>query len=353
MSLNETRFPRGAGWLACWRVLVMGACCAALSLTALLHGHPESHPVRAMLQYVPFPAYLVPALVALCASFWLGWAWRLAALAGVACVLWGVMGLVIGHPDAGSGRVRFMTYNAKLYLATERPNGLADLYQEVLQQDPDVLVMQDAGDFAEVADYNPALYKAFLGNRAVYTTGQYVVASRFPMRDCKDVHLDGASAWRSLVHCVITAHGKDIDVITVHFTSPRGGLNAVRAERLGGLDEWHANMMARLSESRAMAAYISRLPERPRIVAGDLNAPEPSTVVQQLLGTGLRDAFASAGMGFGYTHGHSLRAWMPSFLRIDHILVNAQLGVGSIEVGGAEGSEHRPVVANLLVHPAP
>lgn len=351
MGLKVSAFPRGPAWVRCWRWLVIGVACAALVVTALLHGHPESHPVRAMLQYVPYPAFLGPALIALWASLWLGWAWRSVALAGLVCVLWGVMGLVVGHPDEGSGRIRFMTYNAKLYLATERPNGMADLYQEVLQQDPDVLVMQDASDFADVAGYNRELYEAFVGDRAIYTKGQYVVASRFPMRDCKEVRLQRDPGWRAMVHCIVTAHGQDIDVITVHFTSPRGGLNAVRAERLNGLDEWHDNMTARLSESRAMSAYLKRLPARPRIVAGDLNAPDSSTVVRQLLDTGLRDAFSSAGTGFGFTHGHSLRAWMPSFLRIDHILVSEQLGVASAEVGGAEGSEHRPVVSNILVHP--
>ncbi len=348
--MKSSQFVASRWPLKLWVVVVASA---AIALSALLHRHPEYHPIRAMLQYVPFPVYLAPAVLAVLASAWLGWLWRGLALVSLAWVLWGVMGLSWGEPDAGTGRVRFMTYNAKLYLATERPNGMAKLYEEVLQQDPDVLVMQDAGSFDEVEDTNPGLYKAFVGGRSVYMKGQYVVASRFPMRDCKQVSLQSTGAYRSLVHCVITAHEQDIDVLTVHFTSPRDGLNAVRAERFEGLDNWATNMRARLSESLSMRNYLLQLPQRPRIVAGDLNAPEPSTVVQQLIDTGLRDAFSSAGKGFGFTHGHSLRAWMPSFLRIDHILVSSQLGVAQVDVGGAEGSEHRPVVADLLVNRLP
>lgn len=330
------------------RLGVGAVCVAAPVLTVLLHGHPEMHPVRAMLQYLPFHAYLGPALAAVLASLWLGWRWRLAALAALLCVLFGVMGLNWGRPDEGEGRVRVMTYNAKYYHARERPNGLAKLYEEVLQQDPDVLVMQDAGGFDDLQETQPGFFKAFMGGRQGFFKGQYVVASRWPMRDCKRVRLAAKGFERDMVHCVITVHGQDVDVLTVHFTSPRSGLNAVRSEQLEGLDEWTANMNARLQESQAMSNYLVQLPRRPRIVAGDLNAPEPSTVVQQLLATGLRDAFSAAGTGFGFTHGHSLR-WMPSFLRIDHILVSEGIGVAQVAVGGSEGSEHRPVVADLLL----
>ncbi len=343
---------QGGGIRILLRGVVLGACLGMLLLTGLLHGHPEMLPVRAMLQYLPFHVYLGPVLLALLCSLWLSWAWRVAALGALLGVLFGVMGLNIGHPDAGSGHIRFMTYNAKLYLARERPNGMANLYQEIARQDPDVLVMQDAIGLDTLANTKPALYKAFVGGRSVYFNGQYAVLSRFPVRDCKSHRLVSKRGGRDLVHCVLTAYGQDIDLLTVHFTSPREGLNAVRAEKLNGLDDWASNMAARVAESHAMSQYLLQLPPRPRIVAGDLNAPEPSTVVQQLLVTGLRDAFSSAGMGFGYTHGHSLR-WMPSFLRIDHILVSHEIGVAHVDVGGALGSEHRPVVADLVVQRLP
>lgn len=86
----------------------------------------------------------------------------------------------------------------------------------------------------------------------------------------------------------------------------------------------------------------------PMIVAGDFNAPEKSAVVGALLAAGLRDAFSSAGVSYGYTWGHALRLWI-SFFRIDHILVSPTLGVRDCFIGGKEGSEHRPVIADLLL----
>ena len=62
----------------------------------------------------------------------------------------------------------------------------------------------------------------------------------------------------------------------------------------------------------------------------------------------LRDAFAAGGRGYGHTHGHSLKPRF-SFLRIDHILVSPSLGVRNCYVGSQYASQHRPVIADLLV----
>jgi len=69
-------------------------------------------------------------------------------------------------------------------------------------------------------------------------------------------------------------------------------------------------------------------------------------VIQALLAVGLRDAFASAGRGWGFTYGHTLRPRV-SFLRIDHVLVSDDVAAVRSFVGGKEASDHRPVIADL------
>ena len=59
-------------------------------------------------------------------------------------------------------------------------------------------------------------------------------------------------------------------------------------------------------------------------------------------------AFSSAGFGYGYSHGHALRFGF-SFLRIDHMLVSKEIGVADAFPGGWQASEHRPVIADLLL----
>ena len=67
----------------------------------------------------------------------------------------------------------------------------------------------------------------------------------------------------------------------------------------------------------------------------------------------LHDAFSRAGVGFGYTHGHSLRLGF-SFLRIDHILASSYLAerLGFVFIDrnarkGTKPSDHAPVLADF------
>jgi endonuclease/exonuclease/phosphatase (EEP) superfamily protein YafD len=208
--------------------------------------------------------------------------------------------------------------------------------------------MQDAGEFLSVKAERPEAFAALVGKREVYAYGQYIVASRLPIKECAPGFIPFRDRSHTFVHCVLTAHGKDIDLVTVHFLTPRNGLNAVRHEGSRGLDEWRTNMTDRLTQSSELAQQVAQM-KRPRIVAGDLNAPERSNVVKNLLNTGLRDAFSSAGFGYGFTHGHSLKPWV-SFLRIDHILVSDDIGVVNAYAGGSKGSQHRPVIADLRIN---
>lgn len=300
-----------------------------------------------LLQYVPYPAYLLPALAAFVGSFLLPWAWRVAAALGVGLVATVIMGLVWGHADVGAGRVRMMTYNIKAYLASQRAGGFEAIAREVARHDPDILVMQDAGELTLNRRSAPALAADLFAGRNVYTHGQYIVATRFPLRDCRPDDLSYGAHRADYVRCIVTVEGVDIDLFTAHLLSPRNGLNATRHERVDGIDDWQQNFADRLVQAHKLATDVGAR-TRPLILAGDLNASEASPVVRTLLDRGLRDAFSSAGRGYGYTHGHALRVGI-SFLRIDHVLVSPEIGVADAAPGGWQASEHRPVIADLLL----
>lgn len=299
-----------------------------------------------MARYLPFPVYLVPALVLVGCAWPLGWAWRFAALTAPLIVSTELMGLAVGSPDEGSGRLRFMTYNIKAYLAKNTPAGFAKLAWEIASQDTDVIVMQDSPPISS-ADELPPSIKAALKGRQIYVQGQYIVASRYPLSHCAPSNMSFSKERDIFVHCTLTVAGREIELFTAHFVSPREGLNAARGKAAGGLREWETNFQNRLAESIQLAAAVNKS-TRSVIVAGDLNAEERSPVVRRLLATGLRDAFSSASTGYGYTLGHDLRPGF-SFLRLDHVLVSQDIGVLNCEPGGREGSTHRPVIADLLV----
>lgn len=307
-----------------------------------------------LLQYMPWPLYLLPTAAAFFLSFLLRPVWRLAAALGLGLVLTVVMGLTVNRGDVGATPVRFMTYNIKAYLARHRPGGFDQLALEVAGHDPDILVMQDAGDFAQLREHQPDLAAAVFAGRSVFESGQYLVVSRYPLRDCHSADLSLPHGGYEYVRCTVAVHGVDVDVVTAHLVSPRHGLAATRRDPAEGIDDWEQNFNDRLAQSQRLAADLrQRTPaSRALIVAGDLNAPETSPVVRTLLNLGLRDAFSAGGRGYGYTYGHALQArsaFFGSFLRIDHILVSAGIGVAACFPGGAQASEHRPVIADLLL----
>ena len=330
------------------RLFVLLALAMASAAAVITWTSGSAHWMFELVRYVPYAGFLAPAVAAVLLSWWLNRGWRLAALLALGLVLGPVMGWSFGRADAGFDRVRMMSFNIKSYLASQRFGGFSEISAEIERHSPDLIVMQDAqglGD--EPGSETVRKLRQALRGREVFAAGEYIVASRFPMHDCHVEDLSYGTHERQYIRCTVKAHGTDVDLVTAHFISPRDGLNATRYERIDGLQEWEENFERRILQSRKLALGIARRP-RPMIVAGDLNAAESSPVVRELLATGLRDAFSSAGTGYGYTHGHSLRLGF-SFLRIDHILVSADIGVQDCFVGGADASDHRPVIADLWI----
>jgi endonuclease/exonuclease/phosphatase (EEP) superfamily protein YafD len=294
-------------------------------------------------RYAPYPLWLALAGVAVLLSLACGRRWILASLGTLVLVATLTMGWVWNPaPTAGVPALRVMTYNIKAYRAGLQPEGFGRLAAEIARHDPDIVLAQDAHPLAapRVAD-DAALF----GARERHRVGQYVIASRYPLRDCRAGRLEVRGDDVGTLQCTVRFGGVDLDLVTVHFDSPRSGLNAARREGLDGADEWRRNYQDRLDQARLLARQLGPA-QRPRIVAGDLNAPEASPVVQTLLATGLRDAHSAAGRGYGFTYGQALRIGR-SFLRIDHILVSEGIEVAACTVGGGEASEHRPVIAEL------
>jgi endonuclease/exonuclease/phosphatase family metal-dependent hydrolase len=262
-------------------------------------------------------------------------------------VLTGVMGLTWGSPEAGRQPLRFMTYNIKAYRALENDRGFERLADELRRWDADVVVMQDAIlEDGPLQQLPPQLHEA-LQRRQLFRHDQYVLASRWPVEGCRRGMLTPGEHQRGYLRCTLRVRGREIDVLTVHFLSPRDGLNATRRERLEGYDEWRDNWTVRMAQAVQLSEEVARQP-RPLIVAGDLNAAEASPVVQRLIGQGLRDVWSSAERGWGYTYGHALKLRL-DFLRIDHILVSPEIAVRAVQVGGKGASEHRPVIADLFL----
>jgi endonuclease/exonuclease/phosphatase family metal-dependent hydrolase len=331
-----------------FRTLIIVVALAIILICAAYEVGPERWWPLAFLQYVPYYIFLVPALFAFAISFKLSIRWRLVAGSALVLVLTILMDLAIGIGDKGTESIRIMTYNVKDYIALGKADGLSGITDEVAKHDPDILVLQDAENLNSAWQTEPSQLLPLYGNRHVYTYGQFAVASRYPLRECEPGKISFRRHRRTYIHCIVDTGFTQIDLYTVHFLTPRYGLNAVRNERISGIDDWEQNVEDRIAQSGALAQDL-RNRIRPIILAGDFNAPNSSLVIRNLLSTGMRDAFSIAGIGYGYTYGHSLRPGI-SFLRIDHIFVDSSIGVANCFVGDKLVSPHRAVIADLLLN---
>lgn len=335
-----TAFFAGTTFQRVARGIVVAACVVALGLWIGFAVGPERAWWLAQAQYLPYPMLVLPVAVA-CAFAWrLGWRWRVAGAGAAFVVLVPVMGL---HCCAAShrGSLRIMTYNVKDYLARAGDGGAIELITEILEHSPDIVVLQDARKVGAILDRAAPL----AGLRHVFQYGQFVIASRFPLRDCDHGDIPFRDQSHSYATCVVTVGERDVEVATAHFVTPRDGLNALRHLGFRGVAEWNQNVDDRMQQADELARHLEKQ-RRPLILAGDLNAPGPSLVARRLEKIGLVDAFAAGGTGYGYTYGHAFWPGL-SFLRIDRVLVSPELSVVQCFVGGRLPSPHRPVIADL------
>jgi endonuclease/exonuclease/phosphatase (EEP) superfamily protein YafD len=99
-----------------------------------------------------------------------------------------------------------------------------------------------------------------------------------------------------------------------------------------------------------LTARLSALdPATPTVVLGDFNASRDHQAFRRLLGDRLRDAPEVAGSGFVRTW--SPRYQVPALMQLDHILINRQFGVASTAVVRLPQSDHRGLVADLMLRP--
>lgn len=299
-------------------------------------------------RFVPWYWLAVPAAAALAAALWLGRAWLVPGALPALLLATLTTGLAWTAPRDAPERLRLMTFNAKVAVVRQTGSGLAAIAAEVARQAPDILVMQDADGLvvhraAPASIGGPPLF----GLPNVYALGQYVVASRVPLRGCEPGQIGYRSESHRYLRCTFDVRGTALTVVTAHFQSPRLGLVAARRQGADGADEWAENLADRQTQADRLAADVAALP-RPLVVAGDLNAAEHSPVVRVLLRAGLIDAFSAGGRGYGFTYGQSMRAGL-AFLRIDHILASRDITVADCFVGDGGASEHKPVIADLVL----
>jgi endonuclease/exonuclease/phosphatase (EEP) superfamily protein YafD len=152
--------------------------------------------------------------------------------------------------------------------------------------------------------------------------------SRLPMKDVRVLPI-GARQEPAIQATLIAPQGRQLRLFGVHATWPMAPMSASR----------------RNEQFELLARYARATVGLPLIVVGDLNVTPFSPHFKRLLAEG---GLRSAADGFGW-----VPTWpsflLPAGIQIDHALVNAAVTVQSFRAGGADGSDHRPIVVDLLL----
>jgi endonuclease/exonuclease/phosphatase (EEP) superfamily protein YafD len=151
-----------------------------------------------------------------------------------------------------------------------------------------------------------------------------LVASRWPLVEDEVVVVNGRPV---LLRATAVTDRGPVRLYSVHVVAPVGG----------GREEW-------AEELRQLTAAI-RAERRPVLVAGDFNATWGNRPFRRLTDAGLTDAAAALGRPLQMTWPRDRR--LPPVMRIDHVLTTAGLAVTSLRTGDGEGSDHRPLVAEI------
>lgn len=336
-----------------WLLTIIFAYIALLAaLTVLNRSGADRWWYGALNLYLPQVVWMVPGILLVVFTLKVARQWTWVPLLGIAWVAGPLMGfcwpLHLPSESPNSMPLRIMTWNVK-YGSHDK---LAIRY-DIDRNSPTVVLFQDAGGLLE------GPLGEYFSTWNVRSDGQYIIASKLPLGELQVRRISFQGEEHTCVRTQLMIDGTAVTLYNVHFQSPRWGLNALRVVKRRpwylpkAAQQLENNVEARFTQVQTLREYV-RQERGPVIVAGDLNSPDASLVCATLKDAGLTDAFAEGGKGYGYTYGHFLlQHRLPflnlSWMRIDHIMMSSQLHTRSCWTGTGKASDHRPVIADLVL----
>jgi endonuclease/exonuclease/phosphatase family metal-dependent hydrolase len=229
--------------------------------------------------------------------------------------------------------LRVMTYNMNHGRA-----GLGRVAETIRKQAPDIVCLQEANPgpwYSELPKQMDSLMPGWHAARfrAFATLSRYPIVSR-------EVHEMQPETGRVVLETVVNVKGRRLVVLNTHLSTASEG---TLLHRSVSLVQYMRDCVATRSFQVAVLQKVVGASKGAVVVMGDFNNPPRGMLYHRLL-TQLRDAFGLAGFGFGQTYSSRLPV-----LRVDYVFVNDELGVKRCFVPRASSSDHRPVVADLVI----
>ena len=270
-----------------------------------------------------------PALVALGIGLWQR-RWPLAAVSAATAAAHLVsalsgLGAPVPAPSSAGALPALRLFSANVYHANR---DLGRIGQEIRATAPDLVALQEVDpDGAAGLQRSGVLarypYAVTELRKSPFGIGLW---SRLPIADSQvqDVH------GMVVIKATILVGSHRLQLYTVHTVAPLGD-DRVR---------WQAQLRWVEEEIRQERG--------PLVVAGDFNATRYHPSFRQLLSERLGDAHEQRGKGWATTWPRD-RWPLPPLMRLDHVLISPDIGVRSVREGLGQGSDHRPIIAELVL----
>jgi endonuclease/exonuclease/phosphatase (EEP) superfamily protein YafD len=298
---------------------------AGLGVWALVRGVGYDHrtPFAQLVSFTPYVAVfsLVPLVAALITR-----RWRVALVAGVVAAAFAVFvvpRVVPSGTPSGGTKLRVMAFNTKIGAGS-----VPELAALIRREKPDVLTVQEltpewAAEFAALSLFPYSALRALPGASG---TG---IWARYPLAGNRTV--DPKSGFDQTAAALTLPGGAVVEMVSAHPRPP-----IFRPEQFGSPSRWVGD--------------LERLPaasEAPRVMAGDFNASFDHSPFRKLVDTGYADAAAEVGKGLVPTWPMNGNHAPP--VTLDHVLVSAPGDAASFDAYTISGSDHRAIVAELII----
>jgi len=270
-------------------------------------------------------------------------AWPVVVLAAV-LRRWGLLGtaglVVVAHlvfvlpevlaatavPHNARRAPRLRLFTANVLSGNRDVRGYAE---EIRHTRPDVVVLQEASPPFLAALRETGALSELVDTVVIPRLDPFamVVASRWPLSEEEILPAQGRPV---VLRATVTLPGREARLLAVHAMAPTSG----------HLKEWEDDL-----ELVRRSIVGDR---RCLLVVGDFNATWGNRPFHRLLDRGLTDGAAARSAPFAMTWPRN-RRFVPPVVRIDHVLTGNGAVVTNIRSGSGEGSDHRPLIADIAL----
>lgn len=233
-------------------------------------------------------------------------------------------GLVASAPPATEHGTPFRVMSVNLLAINDDVSGIS---QEVLAARPDILLVQELSPPWLARFGQQDLQQLLPFRRAIVRQDSFGIGvySRTPL-EADELRVAGFPAFDALVKL----GGQRLRVLNVHTFPPRA-----------------PEYVATWREMMEQITHLARARRGPTLLGGDLNATVHQAYYQGLLATGLRGVHEETGRTLATTWPNGLMPVPP--MRLDHLLISSELAVLGVREGEGRGSDHRPIIADLVL----